>query len=145
MNTIAWKEFRLSQKHFAQFSRWSLLLTCDRRKTASMYISLHAQLQGRTVFAQAVADERCPFSTKCERNYRNFVTLIKPCSVSVIYCHHRELRRENEVEVVNVYREHLCHYLLFSVDNCTRYYGSSSSTTAFLHDPWQSTEADKHS
>lgn len=136
--------FRLSQKLFAQLSRRFLHLACDTRKTASMY-TLHTQLQGRNIFAQAVADERCPFSIKCERNYRNFVKLVKPRSVSVIYCHHRELRRENEVDVVNVYRQHLCYYLLFNVNNCTRCYGSFSSTTAFLYDPWQSTEADKHS
>lgn len=92
-------------------------------------------------FAQSVADERCPLDTKCESNYGNFVKVIKPRSVSGIYFCPSDLQRENKVGLVNVCREHLCHYLLLNVGNCTRWYGSSSSSVVFLYDPWQSTKS----
>lgn len=93
-----------------------------------------------TAFAQCAADERCPLDTKCESNYGNFVKVIKPHSASVIYSYRSNLQRENEVDLVNVCRERLCHYLMLNVDNCTRWYGSSSSTAVFLYDPWQRTK-----
>lgn len=73
-----------------------------------------------TAFAQSVADERCPLDINCESNYGNFIKVIKPHSVSVIYSYHSDLQRENEVDLVNVCIECLCHYLLLNVVNCTR-------------------------
>lgn len=111
-------------------------------RTASVSITLRTQLQGRNCLCSVCCWWKVsirPKMWKNESNDGNFVKAIKPHSVSVIYSYRSDLQRENEVDMVNVCREHLCRYLLLNVDNCTRWHSSSSSTTIFLCDLWQST------